>query len=113
MRTLSLLALFYLLAPVLALPTGVFLKQLDPKKILCNIPLPQITRWICPETGEAALNRPTPLGVAVGTQEANGAYRFSVKYASAARWQPPTVVTTWALPYVHRPLLLNLTSYSP
>ena len=98
MRTLSLLALIYLLAPVFALPTGFPLKQLDPKKILCNIPLPQLTQFICPPTGSAALNRPTPLGTAVGTQEPNGAYRFVVKYANAARWQPPTIVTSWALP---------------
>ncbi|KAF8201777.1 Alpha/Beta hydrolase protein [Pholiota molesta] len=35
----------------------------------------------------------TPLGTANGVLDPQGAYRFSVKYASAARWAPSTVVT--------------------
>jgi hypothetical protein len=55
--------------------------------------------FLCPATPPT--DRPTPLGTAHGTLDPSGAYRFSVKYASAPRWGPSTVVTSWNLPYVH------------
>ncbi|KAF8965211.1 Alpha/Beta hydrolase protein [Flammula alnicola] len=45
-----------------------------------------------------ALNRPTALGTANGVVDPAGAYRFSVKYASASRWAPSNVVSAWNLP---------------
>lgn len=42
----------------------------------------------------------TPLGDAYGVVNTSSVNRFVVKYASAQRWQPSTLVTTWQLPYV-------------
>ena len=46
------------------------------------------------------LDRSTPLGLARGVADPDGALRFAVKYGIAARWQPSSVVTVWSLPYV-------------
>ena len=90
-----------LIFPALALPHDpVIVRPNDPRKVLCQCPLP-FKRFLCPLSGSAATNRPTPLGTAHGTVDPSGAYRFSVKYASAPRWGPSTVVSTWGLPYVH------------
>ncbi|KAF8844425.1 alpha beta-hydrolase [Paxillus ammoniavirescens] len=40
----------------------------------------------------------TPLGTAQGVGDTAAVNRFAVKYASAQRWQPSTVATTWELP---------------
>ncbi|KJA27151.1 hypothetical protein HYPSUDRAFT_35727 [Hypholoma sublateritium FD-334 SS-4] len=48
--------------------------------------------------GSSSVTRVTPLGIAVGVLDPDGAYRFPVKYGSAARWQPSTVATSWGLP---------------
>ncbi|TFK42464.1 Alpha/Beta hydrolase protein [Crucibulum laeve] len=46
----------------------------------------------------SALNRATVLGTANGVLDPAGAYRFTVKYGSASRWAPSTVVSSWGLP---------------
>ncbi|KAF8145591.1 alpha/beta-hydrolase [Mycena galopus ATCC 62051] len=40
----------------------------------------------------------TPLGIAQGTLDVDGANRFAVRYANASRWASSTVVTEWQLP---------------
>ncbi|PPQ98806.1 hypothetical protein CVT24_003360 [Panaeolus cyanescens] len=99
------LSLFALTAAVLVSPSfaspainlkSIFSQPLDPKKIICQLPL-TLKQYYCPPTGVSALNRPTQIGTAIGVND-NGAYRFSVKYASASRWQPSTIVSTWQLP---------------
>lgn len=89
-----------LVLPSLALPqSALIVRPNDPKKILCQLPI--LKQFLCPFSGPTATNRPTPLGTAHGTIDPSGAYRFPVKYASAPRWGPSTVVTAWDLPYVH------------
>ncbi|KAL0946816.1 hypothetical protein HGRIS_012985 [Hohenbuehelia grisea] len=65
-------------------------------RLLCKIPV--IRQILCPRGGSNPLNVQTPIGQASGTLDVDGAIRFSVKYASAARWQPSTQVNTWAFP---------------
>ncbi len=67
--------------------------------LLCKIPI--LKTFLCPTGSSSAITRITPLGIAVGVLDPDGAYRFPVKYGSAARWQPSTVATSWGLPYVH------------
>lgn len=66
-----------------------------PPGLLCA--LPGISRAICPRQGATSFTVATPIGVAKGIEDGN-AFRYAVKYASAARWQAPSLVTSWALP---------------
>jgi len=87
--------------PALALPQGRVVVPLnDASKVLCQCSLP-FKQFLCPLSGPVATNRPTPLGTAQGIVDPSGAYRFSVKYASAPRWGASTIVSAWGLPYVH------------
>jgi len=110
MDTFTLLFLVaFLVFPSFALPQGpLVVRPNDPKKILCQLPI--LKKFLCPLSGSSATNRPTPLGTARGTVDPSGTYRFPVKYASAPRWGPSTLVTTWDLPFVHfyYAILLNL-----
>ncbi|TFK38938.1 alpha/beta-hydrolase [Crucibulum laeve] len=82
-------------SPVLT-PRTLEIPHIDPQKILCQLPI--LKKFLCPLTGTAALNRQTPIGIANGVLDPDGAYRFIVKYASANRWAPSAVVTAWNLP---------------
>lgn len=71
---------------------------ITPKGLLCGLPIPVVQKLLCPRQGsgdDPTVN--TPLGTAHGVTDA-GATRFPVKYGSAARWQPSSVVTSWQLP---------------
>ncbi|KAG6917923.1 hypothetical protein DXG01_000360 [Tephrocybe rancida] len=70
--------------------------NVDPRELLCQLPI--LKKIICPRAGNASLNVQTSLGLARGTPDDSGSRRFIVKYASASRWAPSTVATTWALP---------------
>lgn len=70
--------------------------KVDPKELLCQLPI--VKKYLCPRTGAGALNVQTVIGIAHGTQDPTGASRFTVKYASANRWAPSTVASTWSLP---------------
>jgi hypothetical protein len=91
----------FLVFPSLALPQGpvIAVRPNDPQKILCQLPI--LKQFLCPFSGSYATNRPTSLGTAHGTIDPSGAYKFPVKYASAPRWGPSTLVSQWDLPYVH------------
>lgn len=104
--------LLLLAAPTLAAPAAASfsIPYPDPDKILCQLPI--VKQLLCPPTGQAALNRRTALGIAQGTQDPTGAYRFTVKYANAERWKPSTLVSAWQLPYVISNLILIVVQYS-
>ncbi|KAG5637762.1 hypothetical protein H0H81_003329 [Sphagnurus paluster] len=70
--------------------------KVDPQDLLCQLPI--LKKFLCPRTGTNALTIPTTIGVARGTADPSGANRFIVKYASANRWAPSTLVSTWGLP---------------
>ena len=78
--------------------------------LLCGLPLPPlIKKLLCPPTNsgsDVVVN--TPLGAAHGVVDTN-AVRFAVKYGSAARWQPSSVVTSWQLPCVSSHFVLLCT----
>ncbi|EJF66136.1 alpha/beta-hydrolase [Dichomitus squalens] len=68
------------------------------KTELCKLS-PKISKALCPRQSTGGTNSVnTPIGTAQGTSDNAGATRFAVKYASASRWQPSTVSTTWELP---------------
>jgi len=100
MDTFTLLFFVTLLVfPSFALPQGpLIVRPNDPNKILCQLSI--LKQFLCPCSGSSATNRPTPLGTAHATVDSSGAYRFPVKYASAPRWGPSTLVTAWDLPFV-------------
>lgn len=100
MVAFTFIASFLLLAvSSLAAPMAQSLRipHIDPEKILCQLPI--IERYLCPRDGQDDLSRQTILGVARGTQDPSGTYRFTVKYANSERWKPSTVVSSWNLPY--------------
>ncbi|KAF5380850.1 hypothetical protein D9615_004107 [Tricholomella constricta] len=68
----------------------------DPQELLCQLPI--LKKFLCPRTGTDALNIQTTMGLARGTADPSGASRFTVKYASANRWAPSTLASTWGLP---------------
>lgn len=67
---------------------------------LCSWKLsPIIRRALCPRDSSSGSNTvDTPIGTAQGTSDDSSVMRFAVKYASAARWQAPEIVTAWELP---------------
>ncbi|KAF8077781.1 alpha/beta-hydrolase [Lyophyllum atratum] len=65
-------------------------------QLLCRLPI--VKKFLCPRTGNGALNIVTPIGTARGTSDPSGASRFTVKYATADRWAPSTLVSAWDLP---------------
>lgn len=83
----------------LAIPTHVHnarsLPHVSPRNI-CNLPL--ISSFVC-KNNEVQLVV-TPLGLARGVQTTAGAVKFPVKYATAARFKPPVLSTSWVLPFV-------------
>ncbi|KAJ2927752.1 hypothetical protein H1R20_g9344, partial [Candolleomyces eurysporus] len=85
-----------LLSSVSAAPIGLRIPKIDPKKILCQLSF--VERYLCPEGGLNALSRVTPFGTASGVLDPDGAHRYPVRYASAARWAPSTLVNSWELP---------------
>ncbi|KAI0064717.1 alpha/beta-hydrolase [Artomyces pyxidatus] len=64
--------------------------------ILCLLPF--VSRALCPRSTSPGTTVSTPIGTAHGTQASKGAFRFAVKYGSAARWQDSQVSNTWQLP---------------
>ena len=91
---LSFLSLLWLSA-AFALPTHVDNARslsLVPRLDTCNSPL--ISK------SDEVQQVSTPMGLARGVQTTPGAVRFSVKYATAARFQPPVLATSWTLPFV-------------
>jgi hypothetical protein len=97
---LNLLASLLLAAPALSAPVefghDLKLPRL-PLSRLCDIPI--IDHLFCPVARTNTKAVKTPLGTATGVQEGS-AYRYVVRYASAARWAQSTVANTWSLPYV-------------
>jgi hypothetical protein len=94
-----------LFSPILAFPAyirdshnSIFVPRPNPSKFLCGCG--QFSPRLCPSQGDS-LDILTPLGIAHGVADPDGALRFTVRYAQAARWQPSSVVTAWDLPYVH------------
>ncbi|KAJ8456980.1 hypothetical protein ONZ45_g18501 [Pleurotus djamor] len=67
----------------------------DPRGLVCKLP---IIRHICPRGGSNDITRLTSIGLAHGVLDPDGAHRFVAKYASASRWQPSTLASTWTLP---------------
>ncbi|KIJ69164.1 hypothetical protein HYDPIDRAFT_172623 [Hydnomerulius pinastri MD-312] len=60
---------------------------------------PYAPKFLCPRQGNTGgLSISTPLGSAQGVLDTAAVSRFAVKYASAERWQPSTLATTWELP---------------
>lgn len=97
MVLLAVIAVFSLFSSVLAIPIqSIIIPPFDPTKILCQ--LPWVPKCLCPATGTSTITRSTALGLASGTTDVDGAYRFPVKYASAARWKPSVLATGWSLP---------------
>ncbi|KAG5647317.1 hypothetical protein DXG03_000855 [Asterophora parasitica] len=99
MVTLNLLLAFTIVATASASPVStqsLKVPTIDPQDILCQLPI--VKKFLCPRKGSNALTIPTTIGVARGTADPSGASRFTVKYASANRWAPSTLVSTWALP---------------
>ncbi|KAF8892430.1 Alpha/Beta hydrolase protein [Infundibulicybe gibba] len=96
----SLVSMLVLAAPAWAtpVPQAASLKfpPINPNNILCQLPI--IKQFLCPQKGTSSLTVQTPIGTAQGTLDPAGAKRFSVKYASATRWAPSTLVTSWNLP---------------
>lgn len=94
-----LLAYASLFFPILAFPADrnrpIVVPHVDPSKITCRLPV--VKNYLCPAQGNG-LSRPTPLGIAQGVADPEGALRFVVKYGTATRWQPSSVVTAWNLP---------------
>jgi hypothetical protein len=85
-----------LLQSVSAAPGRITIPRVDPKTILCSISFAQ--RFLCPQGGLNQYSRVTPIGTASGVLDADGAIRYSLKYANAARWAPSSLVSTWSLP---------------
>ncbi|KAI9065347.1 alpha/beta-hydrolase [Trametes sanguinea] len=68
------------------------------KSELCKLS-PFLSKILCPrDTPSSTTSVTTPIGTAQGTSDEDGATRFSVKYAQAARWQAPSLATKWELP---------------
>src|SRR5260221_1652490 len=104
-------ALVALFLPIFAVPTqsnraltdAIVVPRINPLKFFCGfLPLPPS---LCPSQG-TYLDRITPLGIARGVLDPIGAFRFTVRYGKAPRWQPSSVVTSWDLPCVHLRLRL-------
>lgn len=76
--------------------TAISIPHFNPLALLCLIP--PLKNILCPAKGSAGLSIKTPLGTAQGAADISGVGRFSVKYASAARWQPSIMATQWELP---------------
>lgn len=94
---LLVLFLFTFLFPTWALPTQPLkIPHVNPLDILCQLPIP--CKFLCPPGALSATTRATVLGTANGASDPSGGYRFAVKYASAPRWAPSKIVTTWNLP---------------
>lgn len=64
--------------------------------ILCRLPILQLL--FCHVQTPITVN--TPLGTAHGIQVSNNVAKFTVKYASAQRWEPAVQATTLTPPYV-------------
>ncbi|KAJ3556644.1 hypothetical protein NM688_g1915 [Phlebia brevispora] len=71
---------------------------ITPKGLLCGLPIPIVQKLLCPRQGSTDPVVNTPLGTAHGVTGAENANRFAVKYATAARWQPSSIATSWELP---------------
>ncbi|TFK94757.1 alpha/beta-hydrolase [Polyporus arcularius HHB13444] len=81
-----------------ALPTHISMPPYTWKAELCKLS-PRIQRALCPrQSSNSQTSVDTPIGTAHGTSDGSGATRFSVKYASATRWKPSVLATTWELP---------------
>ena len=102
---LFILAFASLLFPLLAAPANgdrddpIVVPHSDPSKFTCQCNAPAVSSYYCPPRG-SNLDRTTPLGLAHGVADPNGALRFAVRYGTAVRWQPSSMVTAWDLPYV-------------
>lgn len=70
--------------------------RINPGKILCQLPL--VNKFLCPDGGLNSLSRVTVFGTASGVLDPDGAHRYPVRYASATRWAPSTLVNSWNLP---------------
>ncbi|PCH37718.1 alpha/beta-hydrolase [Wolfiporia cocos MD-104 SS10] len=71
--------------------------------VFCNVPIPIIQAVLCPRDTSASsasttTSVSTPLGTAEGAADTSGVTRFAVRYGSADRWQPSSVVTAWEFP---------------
>ncbi|KAG1903856.1 Carboxylesterase [Suillus fuscotomentosus] len=77
---------------------GLPLPSLDSKSWFCHLVHARMAQKLCLRTGSTATSVNTPLGAAQGTVDVSGVNKFAAKYASAERWSPSAMVTTWALP---------------
>ncbi|KAJ7622603.1 alpha/beta-hydrolase [Mycena polygramma] len=71
-----------------------------PLSLLILALLPRVS-WAIPAVQSIvtrAVSVSTPLGTAQGTLDNDGANRFAVRYATATRWTPSSIVTVWELP---------------
>ncbi|KAH7911429.1 Alpha/Beta hydrolase protein [Hygrophoropsis aurantiaca] len=71
-------------------------RSFDVKNWLCALPITR--RLLCSRQSTSGLSVNTPLGTALGAVDIPTVNRFAVKYASADRWAPSTIATTWELP---------------
>jgi hypothetical protein len=100
MLSLCLLSLLCISA-AFAIPVDHARSLLLPRLNLCNIP--PLSCFACKNDEVQLLT--TPMGLARGVQTTAGAVKFTVKYATAARFRPPVLATSWILPFVALPVL--------
>jgi hypothetical protein len=94
----SVLTSLLLLSPALAAPTASkddFRLPVLQTGYLCNVPM--VSRLLCPRASTTSAKIVTLVGSGAGVSD-GGAYRYAVRYASASRWQPSKIVTSWSLP---------------
>lgn len=69
----------------------------DPADLVCKIPI--VNKILClRQGGTTGPSIKTSMGTATGVVDPSGALRFAVRYGSALRWKPSTVVAEWQLP---------------
>jgi hypothetical protein len=73
--------------------------HVGPVKALCSLLPSTMMNKLCLLERRGRPSRQTVLGVAEGNEDPSGAQRFIVKYANSLRWEPSTLVSSWALPY--------------
>jgi hypothetical protein len=69
------------------------------KSLICRV---THLSFLCPRTPPSPISAiatiNTPLGSAQGLSDVAGVFRYTVKYGSASRWGPSTVVESWQPP---------------
>lgn len=64
--------------------------------VFCQLPILNIL--LCPGTNSSTVDIHTDIGIASGTPGSAGAIRFTVRYATAKRWESSIPSSVWSLP---------------